>query len=29
MDGFLVEYLRVNEEACERRFALPKPRNDE
>ena len=29
MDKFLVEYLRVNEEACERRFALPNPRNEE
>lgn len=29
MDRFLVEFLRVNEEACEQRFALPNPRNNE
>ena len=29
MDKFLVEFLRVNEKACEKRFALPNPRNDE
>ena len=29
LDRFLVEFLRVNEKACEKRFALPNPRNDE
>ena len=29
IDRFLEEFLRVNEEACEKRFALPEPRNDE
>ena len=29
MDEFLAEFLRVNEEACEKRFALPNPRSKE